>query len=118
MIVLFIFYVHWRVFISQTLQEAERDHKIINPNIYALSVTGFDKQTPNLQSNLKAHVDGLYRGAYEVEIVYDYNRNFGKFVSYDEAIEAVEKEKQVIKQTEKDYDDLQSYEHELQDLEK
>ena len=42
---------------------------------------------------MKAYFDGLYRGAYEVEVVYDYNRNFSKFIDYDEAIEKVEKEK-------------------------
>ena len=53
-----------------------------------------------------------------MEIVYDYNRNFSKFINYDEAIEAVEKEKQVLKQTDKEYDDLHAYEQELQTMEK
>ena len=67
--------------------------------------------------DLKADFDGLYRGAYEVEIVYDYNRNFKKFVKYDEAIEAVEKEKQILKQTEKDGEDLKEFETELDEIE-
>ena len=83
MITLFGFYVHWRVFISDLIEESDRDHNIVNPSLYAISVSGFDKSTPNLEDNLKAYIDGLYRGAYEVEIVYDYNRNFSKFIKYD-----------------------------------
>ena len=58
---------------------------------------------------MKAYIDGLYRGAYEVEIIYDYKRNFSTFIDYDEAIEQVEKEKQVLKQTDKDNEDLIEY---------
>ena len=117
MVALFAFYVHWRLFLSSVIEEAERNHDVVNPTLYAVSVSGFSKETPNLEDNLKAYFDGLYRGAYEVEIVYDYNRNFKKFVKYDEAIEAVEKEKQILKQTEKDGEDLKEFETELDEIE-
>ena len=117
MVALFAFYVHWRLFLNSVIEESERNHDIVNPTLYAVSVSGFSKDTPNLEDNLKAYFDGLYRGAHEVEVVYDYNRNFKKFVSYDEAIEAVEKEKQILKQTEKDGEDLKEYEAELEKIE-
>ena len=44
----------------------EKDHDIVNPVNYALSVVGFNPSTPNLEENLKGHFDSLYRGAYEV----------------------------------------------------
>ena len=49
MIGLFAFYVHWRIFIAQVQEEAERDHSIVNPSLYAVSVSGFSNDTPNLE---------------------------------------------------------------------
>ena len=117
MIALFAFYLHWRIFVNDLIEEENKDHSVVNPSTYALSVSGFDKATPNIEDNLKAHIDGLYRGAYEVEIIYDYNRNFSKFIDYDVAIEDVEKEKQILKQTDKDNEDLLEYEKELENIE-
>ncbi len=47
-------------------------------------------------------MDTLYKGAYEVEIVYNYQGNFDKFVAYDQQIEIVEKQTQIIRQTGKE----------------
>jgi len=43
----------------------------------------------------------MFHGAYEVEVIYDYKRNFNKFINLEEVIEKVEKEKQILKQTDK-----------------
>lgn len=55
-----------------------------------------------LEQELRAYIDGLYKGAYEVEIVYNYNGNFDRFIEYDKQIEAVEKEHQIARQTGKE----------------
>ena len=33
--------------------------------------------------DLRAYIDALYKGAYEVEIVYNYQGNFHLFLEYD-----------------------------------
>ena len=43
----------------------------------------------------------MFHGAYEVEVVYNYNRNFNKFIELEEQIQKIEKERQIIKQTDK-----------------
>ena len=110
MIILFFFYMHWRRFHNDIVEESDKDHSVLNPTIYAVSVIGFDKKTELLEENLKAYIDGLFRGAYEVEVVYNYKRNFNKFIDLEEHIEKIEKEKQVIKQTEKGNEDLIEFE--------
>lgn len=55
----------------------------------------------HLEAELKGYIDAKYKGAYEVEIVYNYQGNFDRFMDYDEQIEIVEKEHQILKQTNK-----------------
>lgn len=57
--------------------------------MYVVSVVGFDPKTPNLEQQLLSYFDTTYRGAYEVEVVHDFNRNFSKFIDYEELIEEV-----------------------------
>lgn len=52
-----------------------------------------------------------------MEVVYNYNGNFNNFINYEELIEKVEKEVQVIKQTGKDTDKLAEMEKELEKVE-
>ena len=99
MLILFFFYLHWRAFHNEVVEEVAKDHSILNPSVYAVSVIGFDPNTQLLEENIKSYIDGLFRGAYEVEVVYNYKRNFNKFIDLEEHIEKIEKEKQVIKQT-------------------
>lgn len=33
-----------------------------------------------LEMELRSHIDNLYKGAFEVEIVYNYNGNFDRFI--------------------------------------
>ena len=49
MFFLFGFYVHWRMFVNDQIDEEYRDHSTVNPANYALTVIGFDKSTPNLE---------------------------------------------------------------------
>jgi len=82
----------------------EKDHTIVNPVRYVVAVDNFFDETTNtktLEMDLRAYMDTHYKGAYEVEIVYNYQGNFHLFIEYDELIEEVEKEHQVIKQTNK-----------------
>lgn len=55
----------------------------------------------HLEAELKGYIDAKYKGAYEVEVVYNYKGNFDRFMEYDEQIEIVEKEHQILKQTNK-----------------
>ena len=48
MVALFAFYLNWRMFVNDLIEEENKDHSVINPSIYALSVSGFDQTTPNL----------------------------------------------------------------------
>lgn len=41
MIVLFVFYLHWRSFHEEAVESEEKDHTIVNPTSYVLSVVGF-----------------------------------------------------------------------------
>lgn len=82
MIVLFGFYFHWRSFHNNIVDTEQKDFTELDPSMYVLSIVGFDKNTPNLESELKAYFDTIYRGAYEVEVVHDFKRNFGKFIDY------------------------------------
>lgn len=52
-----------------------------------------------------------------MEVVHNYRRNFSKFVALEEQLEKVEKERQVLKQTDKSNDDLIEYEKELEAVE-
>lgn len=52
-----------------------------------------------------------------MEVVHNYRRNFSKFVALEEQLEKVEKERQVLKQTDKSNDDLIDYEKELEAVE-
>lgn len=62
-------------------------------------------------------MDTLYKGAYEVEVVYNYQGNFDKFIAYDEQIEIVEKETQIIRQTGKETKKLVEEEEKLNKIE-
>lgn len=64
MLVLFAFYIHWRSFHNSLVEEIDQDHEVLNPCLYAISVSGFDPKTELLEENLKAYIDGLFRGAY------------------------------------------------------
>jgi hypothetical protein len=101
-LVMVIFYLHWKAFHKGIIDELEKDHQILNPVSYSLSVEDFWDEKTNmktLEAELRAYIDTLYKGAYEVEIVYNYKGNFDTFVDYDKMIETVEKEHQIIKQT-------------------
>jgi hypothetical protein len=76
MFVLFLFYLHWRSFHNEAVEEAEKDHTIVNPTSYVLTVIGFDKATPNLEENLKQYFQEVFDGVYEVEVVYNYGGKF------------------------------------------
>ena len=45
MVILFFFYMHWRSFHNEVVEESDKDHTILNPTAYAVSVKGFDKKT-------------------------------------------------------------------------
>lgn len=45
MIILFFFYMHWRRYHNDIVEESNKDHSILNPTIYAVSVIGFNKKT-------------------------------------------------------------------------
>lgn len=104
-LILIIFWIHWRSFHNSVIHDMEKDYKIVNPERYVVAVEEFSDQSTNpktLEAELRAYFDTLYKGAFEVEIVYNYNGNFSKFVDYEDLIEEAEKEAQVIKQTGKD----------------
>jgi hypothetical protein len=47
----------------------EKDHKIVNPVSYTLSIEDFFDESTNmktLEQELRAYIDTLYKGAYEV----------------------------------------------------
>ena len=97
----------------------EKDHSIVNPVRYAVTVEGFFDETTStktLQMELRAYIDSMYKGAFQVEVVYNYNGNFSKFLDYDEKIEDVQKEHQVLKQTNRNTDHLVQLEKELEQM--
>ena len=80
----------------------ENDTKLVNPTSYVVSVDQICDKDTNIKSierQLRNYIDRQYQGAYEVEIVYNYNGQFDLFVQYDEQIEKVEKYSQIFKQT-------------------
>jgi hypothetical protein len=120
MLILLLFWLHWRSFQKAILEEMEKDHSLVNPVRYVVAVDHFCDETTNpktLEMELRAYVDALYKGAYEVEVVYNYHGNFSRFLEYDEKIEEVEKEHQVIKQTGKSTTRLLALEQELEVME-
>lgn len=110
MLILYFFYMHWRNFHNDIIENSEKDNEVLNPCMYVVSVTGFNPKTELLEENMKAYIDGLFRGSFEVEVVYNYKRNFNKFIDLEEHIEKIEKEKQLLKQTDKTNEDLLEYE--------
>ena len=101
-LVMVIFYLHWRAFHQSALEQMENDTKLVNPTSYVVSVDQLcDKDTnvKSIERQLRNYIDRQYQGAYEVEIVYNYNGQFDLFVQYDEQIEKVEKYSQIFKQT-------------------
>ena len=48
MFVLFGFYLHWRSFHAEAIDNDAKDVLSVNPTNYVLSVTGFDPLTSNL----------------------------------------------------------------------
>lgn len=41
LLIMVIFYLHWRSFHKAAIEEMDRDHTIVNPVSYAVSVEGF-----------------------------------------------------------------------------
>ena len=83
MLILFLFWIHWRSFHNSVLHEMEKDHTIVNPIRYVVAVEEFYDDTTNpktLEMELRAYIDSLYKGAFEVEVVYNYHGNFSKFI--------------------------------------
>ncbi len=50
MLVLFGFYFHWRSFHYDIVNEEEKDFSTLDPGMYVITIVGFDKKTPNLES--------------------------------------------------------------------
>lgn len=86
MLVMFGFYIRWRSVHNEAVEQSDKDHTILNPTLYVVSVSGFDPNTPDLEKNLKGYFDALFHGAYEVEIVHNFKRNFSKFIDLEEQI--------------------------------
>jgi hypothetical protein len=64
MLVLFCFYFHWRNFHNNLVSDDEKDLTELDPTMYVVSIVGFDPKTPNLENELRAYFDTIYRGAY------------------------------------------------------
>lgn len=41
MLILFVFWLHWRSYHASVIDEMEKDHSIVNPARYVVSVEGF-----------------------------------------------------------------------------
>lgn len=86
MLILFLFWLHWRSFHHSVVHEMEKDHSIVNPTRYVVAVEEFfdEKTNPKtLEMELRAYIDSLYKGAFEVEVVFNYHGHFSKFIDYD-----------------------------------
>jgi neutral trehalase len=69
MLVLFIFYIHWRRFHQAVLEEMSKDYTVLNPSSYVVSIEEFYDETTNiktLEQELKGYFDSIYKGAFEV----------------------------------------------------
>ncbi len=64
MIILFVFYLHWRSFHAEMVSNEVKDPHLLNPVNFALSVVGFDVTTPNLEKNLENYITDIVTPAY------------------------------------------------------
>lgn len=95
---------------------------MLNPSHYTLSVIGFDPMTANLEENLEKYITHIVTPQhiqkqypmgyqqppsyekpkvkiYEVEVMYNFNGYFSKFIEYDQLVEEKEKQRQLMIQT-------------------
>lgn len=54
-VLLIIFYLYMRWYSSKTLEEYDSDHSILDPEKYAVSITGFNKNKENLEEKLRLY---------------------------------------------------------------
>jgi len=50
MLVLFIFYMHWRRFHQAVIDEVSKDYTILNPSSYVISIEDFHDETTNIKT--------------------------------------------------------------------
>lgn len=64
MIILFVFYLHWRSFHAEMVSNEVKDPNLLNPVNFALTVVGFDVTTPNLEKNLEKYITDIVTPVY------------------------------------------------------
>jgi hypothetical protein len=50
LLIMIIFYFHWRAFHKSAIEELDRDHTIVNPVSYTISVEDFSDSSTNIKT--------------------------------------------------------------------
>lgn len=68
MIVLFGFYLHWRGFHNEAVLKEMRNHELLNPSHYTLTVVGqFDSSISNIEQHLTQYITHITTPQYATQ---------------------------------------------------